>query len=80
MGKKAVELLPVTREALIGTNRLEDLAIIYTMVGNADEAVNTLDRLLSIPSWMSASMLRVDPVWKPLRNNPRFQKLIAEKQ
>ncbi|HTK82084.1 MAG TPA: protein kinase, partial [Bacteroidota bacterium] len=39
MGKKAVELLPITKDALIGTNRLEDLALIYTMLGKQDEAI-----------------------------------------
>jgi eukaryotic-like serine/threonine-protein kinase len=77
LGKRAVELLPVTREALIGTNRLEDLALIYTMVGDGDDAINTLEQLLSIPSWMSPAMVRIDPAWKPLRNHPRFQRLVA---
>src|SRR5207249_554496 len=43
MGKRAVELLPVTREAMIGTDRLEDLAIIYTMVGNVERAMGVLE-------------------------------------
>ena len=80
IGKKAVELLPVTREAMIGTNRLEDLALIYTMAGNTDQAVHTLELLLAIPSWMSVPLLRIDPAWKPLRNNPRFQKLVGAAQ
>jgi serine/threonine protein kinase/Flp pilus assembly protein TadD len=76
MGKKAVELLPITKDALIGTNRLEDLALIYTMLGKQDEAIKTLERLLSIPSWTSVALFRIDPAWKPLLQNPQFTALL----
>ena len=78
LGKRAAELLPVTREALIGTNRLEDLALIYTMVGNQEAAVQTLEQLISVPSWMSVSLIRLDPAWKPLRQNPQFVALLSK--
>ncbi len=77
-GKHAVELLPVTRDALRGSVRLRDLACIHAMTGNSDAAVDELERLLSIPSFNSRAMLRIDPEWTPLRSNPRFQKLVAE--
>jgi len=76
MGKKAVELLPITKDAMIGTNRLEDLALIYTMLGKQDEAIKTLERLLSIPSWTSVALFRIDPAWKPLLQNPQFTALL----
>ena len=75
-GKLAVELLPVTKDAWIGSFRIADLARIYTMVGEYDLAVKQLEYLLSIPCELSIPLLRLDPVWKPLHNYPRFQKLL----
>lgn len=77
--KLGVELLPISREAWRGTYRVRDLARIYTMVGEQSAALDLLADLLSRPSDVSGPWLRIDPTWLPLRNNPRFQKLIAEK-
>ncbi len=78
MGETAVQLMPISRDALIGPQRIEDLAIIYTMVGEYDTAINQLEYLLSIPSCVSVHYIRVNPTWDPLRDHPRFQRLIAE--
>ncbi len=75
-GKLAVELLPVSKDALNGYRRLSDLAIIYTMVGEYDAAIDQLDYLLSIPGLLSVGLLHLDPRWNPLRDHPRFQKLL----
>ena len=77
-GKHAVELLPITREAVNGPERVLDLAQIYTMVGEQDAAIDLLQKLLSIPSQLSVPLFKIDPAWNPLRNNPRFRKLIGE--
>lgn len=79
-GKRAVELLPVSREAWRGARRLRDLAKINVMVGNYNEAFENLETLFSMSSEVSPALLRIEPVWTPLRNLPRFQKLIAEKK
>ena len=76
-GRKAVELLPVTKEAFRGYRHEHDLARIYTMVGEYDTAVSRLEYLLSIPGWLTPAWLRIDPAWDPLRRNPRFQRLVA---
>ena len=76
-GKQAVELLPVSKEAWRGAVHLEDLAHIYVMVGEYDAAIDQLEFLLSVPSPISSSLLRLDPKWAPLRDNPRFQKLLT---
>ena len=78
-GKLAVELLPVTKEAWKGLYRIEDLARIYVMVGEHDLAINKLEKLLSIPSELSIPLLQLDPAWNPLRDHPRFKKLIESK-
>jgi len=75
-GKLAVELLPVAKEAWRGASRVEDLARIYVMVGEFDAAIDQLKFLLSVPGDMSIPLLRLDPAWDPLRDQPRFKKLV----
>jgi TolB-like protein/Tfp pilus assembly protein PilF len=75
-GEIAVELLPVSKEALVGTTPVENLAQIYTMVGEYDAAVDKLEYLLSVPSLASTLLLQLDPRWDPLRDHPRFQALL----
>jgi non-specific serine/threonine protein kinase len=78
MGETAVQMMPNSRDALTGTTPLRDLARIYTMVGEYDSAIGQIEYLLSIPSQISVPRLRISPTWDPLRDHPRFQKLIAE--
>jgi tetratricopeptide (TPR) repeat protein len=78
-GQRGVDLMPVSKEFLRGAYRLWDLAKIYTMVGEREKAVDLLQQILSMPSDFSIAWVRGDPTWAPLRNNPRFQKLITEK-
>jgi non-specific serine/threonine protein kinase len=77
-GKLGVELLTVSKDALGGVFRVEDLALIYVMVGEYDAALDQIEYLLSIPSLVSVSLLRLDPRYDPLRNLPRFQKLLQQ--
>jgi len=77
-GLRATRLLPVSKDAYRGFRRLQDLAKIYTLVGEKDLAIETLDSLLSIPSYIPVAMLRIDPVWDPLRDHSRFQALIKK--
>jgi serine/threonine-protein kinase len=79
-GELAVELLPVSKEALQGFYRAKDLARIYVMVGEFDAAIDQLKFLLSIPGEMSIPLLKLDPTWDPLRDHPRFKKLIETKK
>ncbi len=57
---------------------MEDLARIYTMVGEYDSAMDQLETLLAGPSITAVPMLRIDPIWVPLRSNPRFQALLEK--
>ncbi len=77
-GKLAVELLPVTKEAMRGLNRVEALARIYVMVGEFDAAIDQLEFLLERPSELSIPLLRLDRAWDTLRDHPRFKKLLEE--
>lgn len=76
-GLAAVSLMPVTKEFYKGIFRLEDLARIYTMVGEYDLALEQLDQLLSMPSLMSVNLLKKDPAWKPLWDLPEFEALMV---
>jgi serine/threonine protein kinase/Flp pilus assembly protein TadD len=73
-GKLGVEL--VSNDAWPTPWRIQDLAHIYAMVGEYDEAINQLEYLLSIPGPLSISLLKLDPAWNSLRNHPRFKKLV----
>ncbi len=74
----AVELLSMSKEAWRGAQRVEDLARIYTMVGEYDAAIDQLDSLLAVPSPSAVPRLRIDPAFDPLRDHPRFQALLAK--
>jgi serine/threonine-protein kinase len=76
-GSRAVEMLPVSRDAWDGAALQEDLAYIETLVGEHDAAIKRLAYLLTIPAGVSLPVLRADPMWDPLRGNRRFQQLIA---
>ena len=75
-GELAVELCPVSKDAMRGPHRIEDLAHIYTMAEEYDLAVDQLEYLLGIPGEISIPLLELDPAWAPLRDHPRFKKLI----
>ncbi len=75
--RSAVDLLPLSKDALLGTDRIWNLAQVYTMLGMRDEAVEQLEHLLSIPSPLSAHWLRLDPIWEPLRGHAGFTRLLA---
>jgi serine/threonine-protein kinase len=71
-GKRGVEEMTVSKDAMLGTFRVRDLAEIYTTVGEYDAALDQIEYLLSIPSYMSGPWLRLDPIWDPLRDHPRY--------
>ena len=73
--RRAMELLPVSRDALDGPEWVYNLAGIYLMLGDIDKAVACYDAALSIPSWISVNSLVSDPALALIRENPQFQKL-----
>jgi serine/threonine-protein kinase len=76
-GKRAVELSPESQDALDGPQMTVGLAQIYAWTGQRDQALQLLERSLSTPNGITVPVLRLDPIWDPLRNDPRFQKLAA---
>jgi len=73
---RAVELYPLSRDALAGFNPVADRAYTYAIVGDYDAALDEIEGLLSIPSWMSVGLLQIDPLLAPLRNHPRYDEII----
>ena len=76
-GKRAVELLPEAQDALDGPEVAVVLVQIYAWTGEHDQAFELLDHLLQVPNSLTVPILKLDPVWDPLRKDPRFEKLIA---
>lgn len=52
------------------------LARVYAAFGEADLAIEILEQQLPAPSWLSPAVLRLDPAWDPIRDDPRFEALV----
>ena len=76
--KKAVELEPINKNAWDGPRHHHWLAYIYSMVGEYDKALDEIELLLSTPYYFTTWNLKLSPFWDPLRDNPRFQELVAK--
>ena len=74
---RVLALDPVAADALDGPAVLENLALAYLLVGDKAKALGLLERVLSIPSLPSPQLLRLDPLWDPLRGDPRFERLVG---
>jgi TolB-like protein/Tfp pilus assembly protein PilF/predicted Ser/Thr protein kinase len=77
-GQLAIELAPVTKDAVFGAWYIENLANTYAILGEYDLAIDQLEYLLSIPSDISVNYVRVRPDYAPLRDHPRFQALLEK--
>lgn len=77
-GTRATQLVPVKLDAISGAGYLARLAQIQAQVGATDQAIALLQELLAMPSGniISVAVLRLDPVWDPLRKDPRFKVLL----
>ena len=76
--QKTVELRPVSKDSYWGGLQVSGLAQVAAHVGEADRALELIRQLLAMPfgTLMSVERLRLDPVWDPLRKDPRFQALL----
>ena len=74
--QRATELLPETKDAFGGPEVMAGVAEVYAILGESDRAIEILDRLLSRPSGVTTQALKINPIWDPLRRDPRFQGLI----
>jgi tetratricopeptide (TPR) repeat protein len=86
--ERAIALTPRAKNPSFGPSLEESLAVIQTMLGDKSRAISTLRQLIQTPycsglyypTPVTAALLRLDPLWDPIRNDPRFQELVAEKK
>jgi len=78
-GQKAMAMHPISKDPFEGPGEEENMAAIYALLGDADHAIPILKRLLRMQYVfaITPALLRLDPVWDQIRNDPRFQKLAA---
>jgi serine/threonine protein kinase/Flp pilus assembly protein TadD len=76
--KRAVEMLPVSKDAMDGPGIALNLAVVYAWTNEVDMAFETLDRLTKTPNSFRYGLMKADRFWDPLRKDPRFEKLLAE--
>ncbi len=76
-GQRAVELLPVSKNAVDGPLLIKYLALIYAWTGEKDRALKRLDEAAKLPSYLSYGQLRLHPIWDSLRGDPGFDKIVA---
>jgi tetratricopeptide (TPR) repeat protein len=85
LAERAMAVMPIEKDALDGPGAIEILARVAARLGEPDRAIAALQNLLSIPYSgplaanvpLTRALLRLDPMFDPLRNDPRFQKLVA---
>ena len=87
LSQRAIAVNPIEKDAMTGFFPIEILARVAAQMGEPDRAIAALQKLLSIPYAgvvgnvpLTPALLRLDPMFDPLRNDPRFQKLCEEKQ
>jgi TolB-like protein/Flp pilus assembly protein TadD len=72
---RATEIVPLATDPWFALAHIEDLAWVYTLLGDYDSASEQLEILLERPSRLTISFLKMDPRWEPLWDQPRFREL-----
>ncbi|HZC34825.1 MAG TPA: FlgO family outer membrane protein [Chthoniobacterales bacterium] len=76
--ERAVEMLPTSKDALVGSGIVTNLAVVYAWNDELDQAFATLEPLTNISYGIYYGQLKLDPYWEPLRKDPRFERLLSE--
>jgi serine/threonine-protein kinase len=76
--QRATDLRPESKDAFDGPKITEEVAQVYTIIGDNARAIELLDGLLSRTTGVTLQSLRVNPAWDPIRNDPAFQALFAK--
>jgi TolB-like protein/Tfp pilus assembly protein PilF len=72
----AVDLMPVSKDVYDAALVLEGLAQVYTWTNEPDRAIELLQKLVAMPSYVNYARLKLHPMWNPLRGDPRFEKIV----
>jgi len=72
----AVHLMPLSKDIYDGALVLEGLAQVYTWTNEPDRAIELLQKLTAMPSYIYYARLKLYPMWNPLRSDPRFQQIV----
>jgi len=73
----AIDLMPISKDIYDGALVLEGLAQVYTWTGDRDRAIELVQKLVTMPSYINYARLKLHPLWSPLRSDPRFEKIVA---
>src|SRR5437870_1296234 len=76
--QRATELLPESKDAFGGPEITAGVAEVYAILGENGRTIEILDGLLNRPSSVTVEILKVNPIWDPLRNDPNFQALLSK--
>jgi tetratricopeptide (TPR) repeat protein len=76
-GMKALNIRPIKADAYLGPSLEQDLMEIYILTNNYNLALDKMEYLLSIPSWLGIGCLSINPLYDKLRSLPRFQKIVS---
>jgi serine/threonine-protein kinase len=76
-GRRAIELLPVTKDSINGAHMIWFFAVIAAWVDEKDLACQQLTIATQLPGSWSYGQLKLFPTWDPLRGDPRFEKIVA---
>jgi TolB-like protein/Tfp pilus assembly protein PilF len=72
----AIDLMPISKDIYDGALVLEGLAQVYTWSGEHDRAIELVQKLVTIPSYINYGRLKLHPLWSPLRGDPRFERIV----
>jgi hypothetical protein len=76
--RRATEMLPISKDAVEGPPLVSKLALVYAWTSEPDLAFQELTTSVKIPAGVHYGELKLDPAWNPIRNDPRFEKLLAQ--
>jgi tetratricopeptide (TPR) repeat protein len=76
--KRAIEMLPISKDMLDGPPLVGNLAEVYAWTGELDLAFEQAEIAARLPLGLYYGDLKLNPFWDPLRQDPRFEKLLAE--
>ena len=76
-GRRACELLPISKDAIDGVALAANLAQIYTWTGERDLAIEQIAAVERVPNYLSYGFLKLQPFWNPLRGDARFEQIVT---